>query len=388
MNPILSFTIIMLIWTIGDYIAKKTKSLISSMLVASIIFIVGFKTNIFPEDLLTSSSLLALGNTVVAFVIIHIGTMISIDEFKKQWKTFVIGIAAVCGIAISLFLIGSFFKDVNYVIASIAGISGSTISVIIVQEEALALGLVSVAVLPALISAFQGVIGFPLTSIILRKEAKRLQEEYKAGNLQTEYEISEETEDKTILPEALQTTAGTLFSVGVVALIAYYINQFSGGVLNTFVVALILGVLLRTTGVFKKNILNGIDAYGLMMLAILIIIFAPLATISVDQLIELILPLSVAFVVGVLGNMLFSAIVGKLLGYSMAMSVAIGLTSLYGFPGTMVLSQEAAKSVGENQEEIQAIENQILPKMIIAGFSTVTITSVVLTGILVSYFYY
>ena len=158
--------------------------------------------------------------------------------------------------------------------------------------------------------------------------------------------------------------------------------------LNTFVVALILGVLLRTTGVFKKNILNGIDAYGLMMLAILIIIFAPLATISVDQLIELILPLSVAFVVGVLGNMLFSAIVGKLLGYSMAMSVAIGLTSLYGFPGTMVLSQEAAKSVGENQEEIQAVENQILPKMIIAGFSTVTITSVVLTGILVGYFYY
>ena len=181
------------------------------MLVASIIFIVGFKTNIFPEDLLTSSSLLALGNTVVAFVIIHIGTMISIDEFKKQWKTFVIGIAAVCGIAISLFLIGSFFKDVNYVIASIAGISGSTISVIIVQEEALALGLVSVAVLPALISAFQGVIGFPLTSIILRKEAKRLQEEYKAGNLQTEYEISEETEDKTILPEAYKLLQGLYF---------------------------------------------------------------------------------------------------------------------------------------------------------------------------------
>ena len=106
------------------------------------------------------------------------------------------------------------------------------------------------------------------------------------------------------------------------------------------------------------------------MLAILIIIFAPLATISVDQLIELILPLSVAFVVGVLGNMLFSAIVGKLLGYSMAMSVAIGLTSLYGFPGTMVLSQEAAKSVGENQEEIQAVENQILPKMICWFFNS------------------
>lgn len=388
MNPILAFTIIMLVWTIGDYIAKKTKSLVSSMLVASVIFIVGFKTNIFPEDLLTSSSLLALGSTIVAFVIINIGTMISINEFKKQWKTFVIGVSAVVGIASALFLIGPFFKDINYVIASIAGISGGTISVIIVQEEALALGLVSVAVLPALITAFQGIIGFPLTSIILRKEAKRLQGEYRAGDLEMINKEAEETDDKTILPEALQTTAGTLFSVGVVALVAYYINQVSGGVLNTFVVALVLGIILRSVGVFKANVLDGIDASGLMMLAILIIVFAPLATISIDQLIELIVPLSVAFVVGVLGNILFSAIVGRLLGYSTAMSIAIGLTSLYGFPGTMVLSQEAAKSVGESPEEIQAIEDQILPKMIIAGFSTVTITSVVLTGILVGYFYH
>ena len=78
------------------------------------------------------------------------------------------------------------------------------------------------------------------------------------------------------------------------------------------------------------------------------------------------------------GSVIFAMIAGKLLGYSMSMSmsIAVGLTSLYGFPGTMILSQEAAKSVGENEEEIKVIEGQILPKMIIAGFSTVTITSV------------
>jgi len=62
--------------------------------------------------------------------------------------------------------------------------------------------------------------------------------------------------------------------------------------------------------------------------------------------------------------------------------VAIGLTALYGFPGTMILSQEAAKGAGESPEEVAAIEGQILPKMIVAGFSTVTITSVVLTSII------
>ncbi len=121
------------------------------------------------------------------------------------------------------------------------------------------------------------------------------------------------------------------------------------------------------------------------MLGILIIIFGPLATISPQDLFDLIVPLSLSFLVGVSGSVIFAMIAGKLLGYSMSMSIAVGLTSLYGFPGTMILSQEAAKSVGENEEEIKVIEGQILPKMIIAGFSTVTITSVFVTSILAGF---
>lgn len=48
----------------------------------------------------------------------------------------------------------------------------------------------------------------------------------------------------------------------------------------------------------------------------------------------------------------------------------------------MILAQEAAKGAGETPEETAAIEGQILPKMIVAGFSTVTITSVVVTSII------
>ncbi|MBC1400968.1 hypothetical protein HB904_13450 [Listeria booriae] len=386
MNPVTAFTIIMLIWAVSDFVAKKTKSLISSLLVASVIFLVGFKTNIFPEDLLTSSSLLALGQTVVGFIIVHIGTMISIDELKKQWKTVVIGVSAVVGIAAFMFLIGSLFLDQNYVIGAIGAVSGGTISVIIVQDAALASGLVMVAVFPVLIAAFQGLIGFPLTSLILRKEATRLKREYRAGTLKVEKpEEHHEAEPKTILPKALQTTAGTLFVVGVVVMVAAYVNNITDGVLNKFVVALLLGILLRAFGVLKPNILSGIDAYGLMMLAILIIIFGPLATSSVDDLIALIGPLCIAFAVGVSGSVVFSGVMGKILGYSIPMSIAIGLTTLYGFPGTMILSQEAARSVGENEQEVAAIEGQILPKMIIAGFSTVTITSVVITSILAEF---
>ena len=115
---------------------------------------------------------------------------------------------------------------------------------------------------------------------------------------------------------------------------------------------------LRTLGVFKPSVLGGIDALGLMMIAIMILIFGPLATVEPSDVSALAGPLVIAFAFGILGIGLFSALVGKLLGYSVPMSVAIGLTALYGFPGTMILSQEAARGAGESPEEVAAIEHE------------------------------
>ncbi|MEZ0481513.1 hypothetical protein [Planococcus sp. SSTMD024] len=389
MTPIIAFTLIMLIWTISDYISKKTKALLSSLFVASIIFLIGFKTNLFPEDLLPTSSLLPLGQTIVGLIIVHLGTLISLEEFKRQWRTFLIGVSAVVGITIMMFAIGRLLLDTNYVLSAIAAISGGTISVIIVQEQALNAGLISVAVFPVLIAALQGLIGFPLTSIILRKEAMRIRDGVRDGSITRKAAVEEEQADgkQTILPEAFQTTAGTLFVVGVVVILAMFLSGLTNGWLNTFVIALLLGIALRATGVLKPNVLNGIDAYGLMMLAILLIIFGPLATTSFADLLELLVPLLIAFSLGVIGIVLFAMLAGKFLGYTYPMAIAIGLSSLYGFPGTLILSEEAAKNIGETEGEIQIIEDEILPKMVVAGFSTVTITSVFITGILASFIY-
>jgi hypothetical protein len=396
MNPVVAFTIVMLVWTVSDFVAKKTKSLLSSLFVASIIFLIGFLTGIFPHDLLAASSLLALAGVVVGFIIVHLGTMISLDDFKKQWKTFLIGVSTVLGIGVLLYVASLIFGGSiagpaqegyaaarDFVIAGTGALSGGTISVILVQEAALGVGLTSVAIFPVLIAALQGLIGFPLTSIILKREAARLKVEYREGNLTPTETLQAEETAQSRLPAPLTTTAGTLFVVGVTVMVSIGINNLTNGVLNTFVVALILGITLRTLGFFKPSILGGIDALGLMMIAIMILIFGPLATIEPSDVAELAGPLLIAFVFGIIGIGLFSALAGKLLGYSVPMSVAIGLTSLYGFPGTMILSQEAARGAGESPEEVAAIEHEILPKMIVAGFATVTITSVIVTSIIV-----
>lgn len=396
MNPVVAFTVVMLVWTVSDYVSKKTKSLLSSLFVASIIFLIGFLTGVFPDDLLAASSLLGFAGVVVGFIIVHLGTMISLNDFKKQWKTFIIGVVTVVGIGVFLYAASMIFGgDLSgaaqagyatardFVIAGTGALSGGTISVILVQEAALGVGLTSIAIFPVLIAALQGLIGFPLTSIILKREASRLKAEYRAGNLVSEDAQAQVAGTTSRLPDAFNTTAGTLFVVGVTVAVSIGINNLTNGVLNTFVVALVLGIALRTLGFFKPSVLGGIDALGIMMIAILILIFGPLATIEPADVASLAGPLALAFIFGVVGIALFAAVTGKLLGYSVPMSIAIGLTSLYGFPGTMILSQEAARGAGESPEEIAAIEHEILPKMIVAGFSTVTITSVIVTSILV-----
>jgi len=192
-NPVLAFVVVMLVWTVSDFVAKKTKSLLSSLFVASIIFLIGFLTNVFPEDLLSSSSLLALAGVVVGFIIVHLGTMISVDDFTKQWRTLIIGIATVVGIGVALLVAGLLFgggvregtydqiaaQPLDFIIAGTGALSGGTISVLLIQEAALGVGLTAVAVFPVLIAALQGLVGFPLTSIILRQEAARLSGEYR-----------------------------------------------------------------------------------------------------------------------------------------------------------------------------------------------------------------
>ena len=222
MNPIVAFVVVMAVWTVSEFVARKTKSLLSSLFVASLIFLVGFLSGIFPEDLLASSSLLALAGVVVGFIIVHLGTVISLDDFKKQWKTFLIGFSTVIGIGIALWVAGLIFggrisgaaedgyaQALDFVVAGTGALSGGTISVIIVQEAALGVALTSIAVFPVLIAALQGLVGFPLTSLILRKEAARLRDEYRAGNLEAPAAPDEQAASASLLPAAFQNTPGT-----------------------------------------------------------------------------------------------------------------------------------------------------------------------------------
>ena len=62
----------------------------------------------------------------------------------------------------------------------------------------------------------------------------------------------------------------------------------------------------------------------------------------------------------------------------------VALTALFGFPADYLLCQEVARSMGRTPAETKAIMDDIYTPMLIGGFTTVTLSSVVVASILVS----
>lgn len=387
MNSVLAVTLICFILAIGEFLAIKTKSILSSIFVASLIFLVGFQLGL-PRSIFIDSALLPLGIIMISFVVTHLGTMISLKKLAEQWKVVLISLSAVIGVLVLVILVGTPLVGQNYSIAAVAPITGSAVASAIIGEAGAKIGKEEISVFAALIITIQGFIGFPLSSILLRKEASKIADAVKNGTHVESINISDKEKRKKFLPELpkkFQTTSFLFLKMGLIILIAELIERLTGGAISKYVLCLILGIVGQEIGLLEENIFEKSNSLGLIMITVMVVVFAPLAKADLGMLISLIKPLVITLSIGVLGIITFSSIVGKFLGYNLGLSIVLGLTSLYGFPGTYILSTEAANGSSSTEEEKSAIENFLLPKMLVAGFVTVTISSVVLAGFLVKF---
>lgn len=71
-------------------------------------------------------------------------------------------------------------------------------------------------------------------------------------------------------------------------------------------------------------------------------------------------------------------------GITFGMCMGIILTCYHGFPVNIMLTEEAVDSVISDPEEKSVIKSQLLPKMLVGGFTSVTFVSVLLASICAS----
>ena len=66
------------------------------------------------------------------------------------------------------------------------------------------------------------------------------------------------------------------------------------------------------------------------------------------------------------------------------MAFSIALTALYGFPADYIITNEVINNLTKDPKEKEVLTSHMLPPMLIGGFISVTMVSVVLAGIMVN----
>lgn len=113
-------------------------------------------------------------------------------------------------------------------------------------------------------------------------------------------------------------------------------------------------------------------------------IFSSLSRTTPQEVLSVLPPLAATALLGILGLFTAGLVTNRLFSLPFSLCVSLGVTCTFGFPTTMLVSQEVSAAMGRNEEERAALLHYLLPKMLVAGFVTVTITSVLLAGFVVT----
>lgn len=394
-TPLLAFLLVLTAMTIGDIISAKTKAFVPSVFVTAVVFLVGY-WYVFPQDIVTVAN---LGQPIVTLImyllIVHMGTLMNFRELMAQWKTVLISLAGVIGIIILLMTVGIALLGKETAIVGTPPLTGGIVAAILMKDAAAAIGNDKLAIVAILVYVLQGFIGYPLTAVLLKKEGIRLLSDYRKGiksDLVVQAEKGE-THKKLLpqLPAKYNTTYMHLFRLGFVAwLTDIFTKAVNNGIfhnpkaISPFVVALVFGVIAGQIGLVDREPLVKANSFGWAMTTLMAFIFGGLSKATPEMLEQVAGPLVGIIIIGVIGLLIFAWIAGIILHESKYMALPIALNALYGFPPNFILTTEAINSLTDNKEEIKYLNDVMMPKMLIGGFTSVTIASVVVGGIFAS----
>ena len=389
MNGLVALTIIMVVYAAGDMVATRTKAIISMLFVASVVFAIGFWNGL-PGSIFADSQLQTFASVTVGLLLVHMGTTIKVKELLSEWKTVVLVLASTIAICLGVYFIGGMIVEKAMALMA-APIVGGGVVAFLVMSEALKDAGENVIVFGSVVLVMQGVIGFPIASFLCKKEAFRLRSAFREGSL-TVIDDTTTAEGavvkKTLIPQIPEKYNGPNYMIaklGIVACIAQWLSGLTAGKVNMLVICLILGVIFRAIGFLDEGSLTKANGFTFVIGAVLTNVFASLANTTPGTLVSMIGPLLIIFAVGLGICALVAILVGKLLGESWYMSFALGVTALFGFPGTLIVPTEVANAVGENEEEVEMLKKHLIPKMIIAGMVSVSVVSVVFAGIMAAW---
>ncbi len=400
-NYMLAFVICAIAYIAGEYVSNATKAWVPSVFITATVMLVGYWT-VFPNSLVSDSNLIPFGNTIAMYLIVtHMGTVISFKQLFQQWKTIVVCLAGLVGMSVLALVVCPMLMDREFVITGLPPLTGGIVAATIMSEAALAKGLEAASVFAISMYCIQGFAGYPLTSVCLKIEGKKLLQKYRSGdhtigkvgdvdadngNLKTE-----EAPKKKLIPQLPAKWNSQVVMLGKLGLVCWLATLCAKipvpviGSISGLVWGLILGIIFTAIGFLDENILNKANSYGIVMFALLMYMFNGLKDCTPAMLSDIIFPMVALIVVGIIGMGIVVWIVAKVMKLSFPMAMATALTALYGFPANAILTETTCNNLTDDEEERAYLMGQMFAPMIVGGFTTVTITSVIIAGIFVGF---
>lgn len=382
-NPLIATTLIFALIAIGEWVSILTRARVPMLLTAMIGYLTCVWTGILPVDILDKAMFPALGAILIAPAILHMGTLIPSSLLKSQIKAVLISLGGliVSGILILTFI--TLLFDYPTAVAGVGPISGGIIALLITSEKLTELGYSAIIVIPALVVAFQGVLGMPLATYFMRKYTKQMQDEIDRGEfvpMVTEEDFA--SVDVSKQHPLFQSSTIKLFFVFVGAAIAVVLGEWTG--IHYSLWALAIGIFGLRVRIFEPRTLEKSNSFTIVMLSIIFVVIGTMGGVTPQQVWENLPAIIAILLIGTLGISIGGAIMSKVVKWNPYKGMPVALTALFGFPGDYILCEEVSRSSGRNEEEKKMIFNELLAPMIIGGFTTVTVASVVIASILVN----
>ena len=168
--------------------------------------------------------------------------------------------------------------------------------------------------------------------------------------------------------------------------LAYGVSTLLNPILeiSPFVLCLLFGIIAGSIGFLERNVLQKANSFGICILVLMLFVFDALKNATPSMIMQLFYPLVGTIVIGVIGMYIFSFIIGKNKSQQ-----KYGLCSFIDctlwIPCDYIITNEVIKSLTEDEKEREVLTSHMLPPMLVGGFISVTIVSVILAGIFVGF---
>lgn len=381
-----ALAIILLIMALGDIISKVSKGKVPSALVIVLCFVIGYWT-ILPGDLINTSGIsTGVYNICSYFLIANMATSIPVAEMKRQWKTIIIAVMAVIGICALGLTLGILLFGKLLVFSTISGFAGGSGALMVIREVAENIGANEIVVMALICGNVQTLIGYPLTGIVLRREAHRMERLYDDGKLTMLAAVEDTVHGwkPFVWFQQFSSPAVLLFKMGIVTLISGWLSALTGGAVSGLIFALVLGFLGSQCGFLEPNILAKAKCDGFCFTFLLAYLFSLFSAVTPSLFVVYFLKILGLAVIVTLGMAGAGWICSKVFKdeFTFDMCMGICLTCYHGFPVNVALTKEAIDAAVTDQTKRDVITSHMLPKMLVGGFTSVTFVSVALANII------